>query len=303
MKALVLGGSGFIGSHIVDRLMQEGHSVAVLDVKPAIEGVKCFVGQVEDKELLAQALQGCDIVFHAASTTVPVTSNQNIEFDIASNLISLVRLLELMRNLGVERIVYLSSGGAVYGNPIEYPISEEHALQPISSYGVVKAAAEKYLFLFRELHGLRPIIIRPSNAYGPRQSIVKPQGVIGHFLAKAVQGQPLEIWGDGSIRRDYLFVRDLIDLIMAAVRENAIGVFNAGAGRDRSVLEIVEVLEKVLSRKLEVMYRPPKKHDVQRVRLDIAKAQRMLAWNPQVQLLEGIAEQYRFISEVTPHRK
>ncbi|MCR9296653.1 MAG: NAD-dependent epimerase/dehydratase family protein, partial [bacterium] len=195
MKALVLGGSGFIGSHLVDRLLTEQHQVAVLDVKPAALPVECFVGQLEDSDLLKKALQGRDLVFHTVSTTVPATSNKNMEFDIASNLISFVRLLELMRENQVERVVYLSSGGAVYGNPIDYPIREEHPLNPISSYGIVKVAAEKYLFLFQELYGLKPIIIRPSNAYGPRQSIVKPQGIIGHFLSRALQGQPLEIWG------------------------------------------------------------------------------------------------------------
>lgn len=298
MKALVLGGSGFIGSHLVDRLLAEQHQVAVLDVKPAALPVECFVGQLEDSDLLKKALQGRDLVFHTVSTTVPATSNKNMEFDIASNLISFVRLLELMRENQVERIVYLSSGGAVYGNPIDYPIREEHPLNPISSYGIVKVAAEKYLFLFQELYGLKPIIIRPSNAYGPRQSIVKPQGIIGHFLSRAVQGLPLEIWGDGSIRRDYIFVRDLIDLIMAAVHKDVKGIFNAGAGSDSSVLETVAVMEQVLQKKLVVTTRPAMKHDVQRVRLDISKAQRTLAWSPQVQLRDGIAEQYRYIAEV-----
>lgn len=302
MKALVLGGSGFIGSHLVDRLVAEQHEVAVLDVKPAALPVQCFVGQLEDSDLLRKALQGRDWVFHTVSTTVPATSNKNMEFDIASNLISFVRLLELMRQSQVERIVYLSSGGAVYGNPIDYPIREEHPLNPISSYGVVKVAAEKYLFLFKELYGLKPIIIRPSNAYGPRQSIVKPQGVIGHFLSRAVQGQPLELWGDGSIRRDYLFVRDLVDLIMAAVSKDAMGIFNAGAGSDSSVLEIVAVMEQVLQHKLEVVCGPSMKHDVQRVRLDITKAQQNLAWSPQVHLRDGIAEQFRYVAETVAGR-
>ncbi len=165
MRALVLGGAGFIGSHLVSRLLELQYEVAVLDViESPLTAVNSYVGQVEDPELLQQAIQSRDIVLHAISTTVPGTSVGNMEFDITSNLVSLVRILETMKECGVSRIAYISSGGAIYGNPMHYPIREEHALNPISSYGVVKLAAEKYLNMF--LHFQHVLLLHLHDLVG-----------------------------------------------------------------------------------------------------------------------------------------
>ncbi len=290
VRVLVLGGSGFIGSHLVDRLLQAGHQVALLDLAPSryAKDIPSFIGSHEDPELLRAATRNQDVVCHLISTTVPATSNQDIEFDIRSNLTATIRLLDIMRENQVNRLVYLSSGGAVYGNPQAYPIDETHPLHPISSYGIVKVAIERYLFMYQELYGLQPVVIRPSNAYGPRQNFVKPQGVIAHFLASALQGEALSIWGRGDVRRDYVYIGDLVDLIGRTVESTQVGTFNAGAGCDTSILEIVDVLEKLLGRSLEKRFLEPRSYDVQKVRLDVAAAERTFGWQPTTSLEAGV---------------
>lgn len=174
MRALVIGGSGFIGSHLVDSLLKQGKKVRVFDRAPerfrgAQRGVDFVQGSFDDVAALAEALSDVDQVFHLLSTTVPSTSNLNPVADIEGNLINSVRLLELMRASDVRRIVYLSSGGTVYGIPQTDPVAESHPLRPISSYGIVKVAVENYLHLEQQLHGLHPVVLRVSNPYGPRQ--------------------------------------------------------------------------------------------------------------------------------------
>ncbi len=294
MKVLVLGGAGFIGSHLVDRLLVDGHTVSVLDLcansNPNV--AQSLVGSHEDSDLLDSAMDGIDAVCHLISTTVPATSNADMEFDVRTNLIATLRILESMKRNQVPRIVYLSTGGAIYGEPKEYPITENHPLNPICSYGVVKSAVESYLHLFQELHGLSTLIIRPANAYGPGQNIKKPQGVIGHFLKNALQHKPIQIWGDGEVRRDYVYVSDLVDFVALAVNSNQNGIFNVASGEDYSVNEIIGLVEQIVGRELQKDYITKRSYDVERVRLDIQLANSKFGWAPQVPLEEGVQNQF-----------
>jgi len=293
VKIVVLGGAGFIGSHLVDRLTSNGHSVSVLDLaqspNPLVENH--FVGSHADTSLLKQAMDGMDVVCHLISTTVPASSNKNIEFDIETNLIASIRVFEVMRQLDVRKVVYLSSGGAVYGNPTTCPISENHNLDPTSSYGIVKVAVEKYLQMYEQLYEFQPLIVRPANAYGPGQNLKKPQGVIGHFLNNALHDRPIQVWGDGTVRRDYIFVSDLVNMIATAIEAGASGIYNAGAGVDFSVLEIINIIEEVLGHTLEKEFMESKDYDVEKVRLDIEAAKQAFGWTPSVALREGIQRQ------------
>ena len=294
MNVLVLGGAGFIGSHLVNRLIDDGHAVTVLDLVASSnpDVVRSYVGSHQDGDLVEQSMNGIDAVCHLISTTVPATSNKDMEFDIQSNLVSTLRILEVMRRHHVPRIIYLSTGGAIYGEPQEYPISETHPLRPICSYGVVKSAVESYLHLFQELHGLSTLVIRPANAYGPGQNIRKPQGVIGHFLANALQGKPIQIWGDGEVRRDYIYISDLVDFVAQAVSSNQNGVYNVASGEDFSVNEIVAVVEQVIGRDLEKQHIEQPSYDVKRVRLDIKAAKAAFDWTPCISLKEGVQRQF-----------
>jgi UDP-glucose 4-epimerase len=300
MKILVLGGNGFIGSHVVDSLLDSGHSVRVFDramesFRLPSKQIEFRLGSFDDTFLLAEALQGVDAVCHLISTTVPATSNLDPVADVQSNLVTTLVLLEQMRKKGLKRILYLSSGGTVYGNPETSPISEAHPLNPICSYGVVKVAIEKYLNMYQELYGIEPVILRPSNPYGPGQGHTGVQGLIGTMLNHLIVDEPLDIWGDGSIIRDYLHVRDLARLCVNALESNVSGVFNAGSGEGYSVNEIIALVNQISTRQLSLNYLEGRMFDVKEVVLDISKANAQFDWFPEITLPEGISEQFNWL--------
>ncbi|MBI5429092.1 MAG: NAD-dependent epimerase/dehydratase family protein [Nitrosomonadales bacterium] len=307
MRTLVIGGSGFIGSHLVDALLHAGHKVRVFDRNPEpfrapVPGVEYSYHDFNDVAALAEALEGVDVVYHLLCTTVPSTSNLDPISDIQSNLIGTVKLLQLMLKKGVVRIVYLSSGGTVYGVPSTIPVPEEHPLQPICSYGVVKVATENYLFMFQELYGLRPVILRPSNPYGERQGHGGVQGVIGTFLRKIKASEKIEIWGDGSVVRDYVHISDLISLCLKVVERDSCGVFNAGSGVGHSVLEILNVIEAVTGISVDPVFKPSRNYDVPSVILDTSKATRKFDWQPRVDLSEGVTSTWRWMNDAASEK-
>lgn len=295
MKTLVLGGCGFIGSHIVDALTVAGHQVRVVDraperFRPPVEGVDyrlCDYSSVPD---LKKALVGVDVVIHCVSTTVPATSNKNPQADVRENLIGTLGLLNAMLDCGVSKIVYLSSGGTVYGMPEKLPIPEGHALRPICSYGVVKVAVENYLGMYQHLYGLKPVVIRPSNPYGPRQSSNGMQGVIPAFARAMLLGKPISIWGDGSVARDYFHVRDLARLCVLAMESGQTEIFNAGSGEGHDLLSVVQMLSNIIGVSPQIKYKEERAYDVPEVVLDISKAQRLLGWRPVISLEDGFTE-------------
>jgi UDP-glucose 4-epimerase len=300
MSILVLGGNGFIGSHVVDALCAGGHDVRVFDRsldpwRAPLAGVRYYLGNFDDRPLLAEALQGVDVVVHLISTTVPSTSNLDPVADIESNLVRSVRLLELMRGAGIKRIIFFSSGGTVYGVPDAIPIREDQALNPICSYGVVKVATEKYLLMFERLYGLRPLILRPSNPYGPRQGHVGVQGVVATFMNKVISGEMISIWGDGSVKRDYIEVTDLARLCRLGVESGATGVFNVGSGVGLSVNELVTVVERTTSIKAMTEYLPARQFDVPEIVLDVAKAQEVFGWRAEISFEEGMQRYLRWL--------
>lgn len=294
MKALVLGGNGFIGSHIVDRLLSVGHSVRVFDRAPdhfrvPLSGVDYRIGSFDDVAALAEALEGVDVVYHLISTTVPSTSNRDPIYDVESNLLSTLRLLNLMRDQEVPRIAYLSSGGTVYGIPESSPIPETHPLRPICSYGVVKVAIENYLHMYHKLYGLKYVILRASNPYGERQGHMGVQGVIGTFMKKINEGEVIEIWGDGSVVRDYIYVGDLAELCVAVIETSEVGVYNAGSGVGCSVNEIVEKLAEISNKAIKPKYLAGRGYDVPSVVLDVSKARKLVGWAQRTALADGLS--------------
>lgn len=302
MRALVLGGSGFIGSHIVDALLAEGARVRVFDRAPeryraALAGVEFVPGDWGDTAVLAEALADVDVVYHLISTTVPGTSNLDPVSDIQGNLINTIRLLELMRASGLRRLIYLSSGGTVYGIPEHDPVTEDHPLHPISSYGIVKVAIENYLHMEQRLYGLQPVILRASNPYGPRQGHGGVQGVIGTYLWKIAQGDPIQLWGDGSIVRDFIHVRDLARLCVAITRTGTTGSHNAGSGVGHSIAEIIAGICSVVGREIEPVRKSGRGFDVPRVVLDINKVRQATGWKPEISLDVGLRETWEWVQE------
>jgi UDP-glucose 4-epimerase len=293
MKVLVTGGSGFLGRHLVRRLISRGSTVRILDVSDAgwpEPSVEFMAGSVADESILNAAVSGCEAVIHLASSVIPKTSNDDPLLDSRSNLIGTLKLLDVCVGAGARRFVFASSGGTVYGEPSASVVSESHPTDPICSYGIVKLAVEKYLALYQRLHGLQSVSLRISNLYGEHQRHDSGLGAIAAFCHKAVNDEPVEIWGDGSVSRDFVYVGDVVDAFVAALDyEGQNLVANIGSGESVSLTTILETIETILGRKIAKRHLPARPFDVQRTCLDISLAARTLDWQPRTPLSEGIA--------------
>ena len=297
MQAVVTGASGFIGSHLVDGLLAAGYRVKALGRNlPGLIGLDAQSNpnlsllpvSLADRLALQQVLEGAEIVFHLASGSLPQSSNRDPHADVQVNLLGSLNLLEASRLTGVNRLVMVSSGGTVYGIPRTVPIPETHSTDPICSYGITKLAIEKYVYLYRQLHGLEGNL-RVANPFGPRQRLDAAQGVVPVFLGKALRQEPLQIWGDGTTVRDFLDVADVVSaLLAAATYQGDESLFNIGSGQGLSLNQLIALLESQLNRSLEVEYLPSRGCDVPTNVLCINKAREALAWSPQISVADGL---------------
>ncbi len=203
-----------------------------------------------------------------------------------------------MDAVGLQRIVYLSSGGAVYGRPHTVPITEHHALDPISAYGVTKVASEKYLGMYAANRGLRPIIMRPANPYGVDQGKVGLLGAVTTFLNLLAAGEAATIWGDGSIIRDFVHIDDLSRLMLAAVEQDRPGVYNCGSGTGCSLIKLVDTIAAVTGRRLALRFEPARGFDPPEIVLDIEAALTTFDWRPRVALEQGVGDVARSLGLV-----
>jgi UDP-glucose 4-epimerase len=301
MNCLVLGGNGFIGSHLVDYLLRAGHRIRVYDCRnelfrKPLPDVEYVCGLLEEREALRFALEDVEVVFHLIGTTLPATSNEAPVFDVQSNVVGTLNLLEECVSAGVSRLVFTSSGGTVYGIPRSNPIKESHPTDPICSYGITKLIVEKYLGLFHRLYGLEYMVLRCSNAYGPRQNPWGQQGVIAVFLGRVARGEPVVIWGDGAIVRDYVYVEDIARAqLLAATSTDAGLTLNVGSGVGHSLNQIVELIHSVTGRQVRVQYESARDADVPANVLDPLLAEKRLAWRSEVTLEEGIRRTWAWI--------
>ena len=297
MRALVTGGNGFIGSHLVDQLVKRDWNVIVLDLNerrydslpPQVHFIK---GDLNQDYLVREAVTGVDVVFHLTWTTIHEIANQDPAGDVTANLIPTIHLLEACRNAGVRRIIFTSSGGTIYGPAQAWPISETHSQNPVNSYGVTKLAVEKYLYMFRHLYGVDYAIFRPSVPYGPRQNPLARQGAVAVFLYRVARGLPVTIWGDGSVTRDYFYVSDLAEALIAGaeseLREQRI--FNIGGEEEVSLIQLLRMIEEVVGKRAQVEYAPARGFDAPRIVLDTRLARQELGWQPKVSLTDGLRQ-------------
>lgn len=297
MNIAIFGGGGFIGSAIVDRLLKDGHKLRVFE-RPRIEPFRTFTadervewvtGDLMSTNDVSQVVDGVDVVLHLVSTTLPKSSNDDPIYDVQSNLVATLQMLNAMRAKGVPKIVFISSGGTVYGEPSYLPIDEAHPTEPQVSYGITKLAIEKYLLLYKRRYGIKANILRVTNPYGERQRVETAQGAVGVFLSRALQGQSLDIWGDGSVTRDYICVSDVAEAFARAVAYNGPkSVFNVSSGIGTSLNTLIENLETVLGRTIERRYLEKRPFDVPVSVLDNSLARQELGWQPTVGLLDGV---------------
>lgn len=303
MKFLVIGGNGFIGSHVVDELLLSGHKVRVLDrgyeaYRNPLPNVDYRIGSFADKPLLIEALESIDVVIHLISATVPSTSNRDPVFDVNANLIATVSLLELLRESDVRKIIYFSSGGTVYGVPDVTPVNECARLNPICSYGIVKVAIENYLFMYHKLYGLEYVVLRASNPYGERQGHIGVQGVISTFVNAVLNDEDVTIWGDGEIIRDYIYVKDLAKLCVVASNSNCVGVFNAGSGVGLSLNDLVATLGSVSKREINPKYLSSRGFDVPKIVLDVKRAKTTFNWECNTNITCGLKITWNWFQSV-----
>ena len=248
-------------------------------VGPGVEVVKA---DLRDPFACLAALEGVRDVLQLVSSSSPGLRNDYLEQDIADNVVPHVRFAQDCLASGVRRLVFLSSGGTVYGRPRYTPIDEAHPENPLSSHGATKLAVEKYLGLLAHTRGLEAVILRVSNPFGPGQMFRKGQGLIPAILEQHGRGRPVQIFGDGSARRDYLYIADLVAAIRAAfaVPAAAGGIFNIGSGEARSVLEVLAAIEARLGASVARVHLPARPSDVEVNVLAVGRARTVLGWAP-----------------------
>ena len=300
MAVLVIGGCGFIGKHIVHALDSSGISSIVydkfIDSSSAFRHCTYCIGDIGDVAAIQKCIEqyGVTQVIHLVSTTLPKSSNDDMRADLTTNVVQTVALLDMFVAKNIQKVVFMSSGGTVYGNPQTLPVSESHPTEPICSYGIGKLAIEKYLALFKHLHGLDYVVLRAANPYGKGQDPLKGQGIIANFVHKLHHGLPLEVWGDGCIIRDYFDVRDLANLTQRALLSEHYGVFNAGSGVGTSINDIINKLGSITKIAPTVVYKEPRLLDVPAIVLNCEKAERTFGWRASVGLETGLSDYIRW---------
>jgi UDP-glucose 4-epimerase len=304
MRILVLGGSGFLGSHIVDKFLAEKHDVTVYDLYPerfrrSPRGIKFHTGDFGNVGALDELIAtGFDAVIHCVSTTTPKSSNESPEFDIQSNVIGTLYLLDICVKHKVGKLVFMSSGGTVYGDIGALDmVDETHAVRPMCSYGVSKLTIEHYLDVYKHLRGLDYVALRLSNPYGERQSPLRALGALTVFLHRTLKHQTVEVWGDGTVTRDFIYVGDVASAVYLATINKISGVFNVGTGTGLALREILNQIVRVIDVEPSVNWLPSRSFDVPRIVLDAGKLKEATHWNCTTSLGDGIGITAKWLRE------
>ncbi|MCJ2087297.1 NAD-dependent epimerase/dehydratase family protein [Methylobacterium sp. E-005] len=297
LRCLVLGGSGFLGLNLCNRLAEAGAEVTCFSrshTQPALldRRVARVTGQFADRLAIANAVDCQDVVFHLIAGSIPESSNRDPSAELAATPIATLHLLEICRSARIRKLVFASSGGAIYGVPGAIPIPERAPTDPISAYGIGKLMIEKALLLYRHLHGIDYQILRIANPYGRFQLGAKHQGLIGSYIHRVLTDQPLEVWGTGEVVRDFLHIDDVSDAFLAAVTyDGPHKVLNVGSGVGLSVNRIIAALEAAFGRdRLPCVYKPSRAADVPANVLDTALVRSELGWQPRVALRAGLVD-------------
>ena len=303
-NCLVLGGGGFIGANLVKELIKNGYFVKVFDQKNfSRKNLQEFSNQIEiiegdfsNSSDLIKAIDSVDYVFHLISTTLPSTSLENIVYDIESNVIPSIQFLKICHEVKVKKVIFISSGGTIYGIPKFLPIPENHPIRPITSYGIVKSTIESYLELYRNLWGLDCCIFRLSNPYGEKQNPKGIQGIIPVLLHKAINNEELEIWGDGEVIRDYIHIEDVVNVLVKSIQQNTPEViYNLGSGVGTSINQLISIVRNSINPDLCVKYLDNRSFDVPANVLDISLLKYRFSFNEKLSLEDGILKLYKYL--------
>ena len=302
MDVLILGGSGFIGYHLINALKKINIEPHVVDIRPPLaKGIKYTLFDLHNINRNSSIFKEADAVYHLAWTTLPETSNNDPVADITSNLSMSIKILDACINNGVKKLIFISSGGTVYGIPRTVPINEGHPTNPICSYGITKLMVEKYIQQYCHIYGLDYVIFRPSNPFGEYQNPSGIQGAVTVFLGHLAKGNPITIWGDGNVVRDYFYIGDLVTAMVKALDyfPSATGerVFNVGSGAGMSLNGLINLISRITGIKPMVKHANARALDVDRNVLDISLIKEKLGWFPKKDMDDAIEKTWRWVKE------
>lgn len=306
-RCLIYGGGGFIGSHLAERLIDTGFDVTVFDklnfsrknIQDFSEKVHITEGDFNNEIDLKNSLGGIDYVFHLVSSTLPATSNENPVYDAETNLISSLKLIKECIDSGIKKIIFLSSGGTVYGIPESTPIKEDDLANPICSYGIIKKTIEEYLYMYEKICGLDYFVFRLSNPYGERQNPHAAQGVIPVFINNAITGETINIWGNGEVVRDYIYIKDAVRVLADSIKiKSDSKIFNLSSGKGLSLNQIIELIKEISGREIKVEYKKGRKIDVPVNILDNSLARKTFSWRPETEIKKGIELTYKYLEKL-----
>ena len=308
-KALVTGGAGFIGSHLVNGLLESGYAVAVVDnlvtgqLRNLNHQATFYHAEINDARL-AQIIQRerPEIVFHLAAQTSVRQSAVDPVSDADANVLGTIRLLAAAASEGVEKFIFSSTGGAIYGDPETIPCDEDTPINPLTPYGLSKRVGEQYVELFHDTYGLDYTILRYANVYGPRQDPHGEAGVVAIFAGMMLEGERPQIFGDGLQERDFVFVSDVVAANLAAIHRGHGRTYNIGAGNPVSVKQIYALLQEATGFDQEPEYRPRRAGEVLNIALDSSRAATELRWEPEVSLEEGLNQTVDHIRSAASQR-
>lgn len=303
----VMGGRGFIGSHLARALVRANYPVRIFDkvcadrslIADIEDNVQVLEGDVARADDVLSAIEPAETVINLIHTTVPGSSMLNPAYDVETNVVSSVRWLSSLGETKVRKLIFISSGGTVYGLPETNLIDEQHPTNPINSYGVTKLMIEKYVAMYAALNRVEHLILRPSNVYGEGQRLHIGQGVIGVLAYRALRREPLEIWGSGNDLRDYLYIEDFVGAVMSLLDYSGPHrVFNVSSGRGHSVVEILEILKSQLRDMPEVVHTEARGFDVPVNVLDSTLLRQATGWEPRMPLEDGIRRVVQWLRDV-----
>lgn len=303
---LLIGGGGFLGQSLAEHLSSKGFDIRIFDLPEILsqhqQTDQRFTRIAGDFSVIANddnLFSGVDTVFHLIHTTIPVTSMKDVFYDAESNIIPSIRLFRIMAERRIPKLIFLSSGGAVYGIPKKIPASENDRTAPICPYGVSKLAIERYLQQFSNQYGFKGISVRLSNPFGKHQLPGKPIGAIANFLVRAAKDEEIEIWGDGSVVRDYIYISDVMAAMQGIMESATIpsGAYNLGYGVGHSLNQVVDLIHQVTGKAPRVAYKRQRGFDVPEITLDCTKLKNSATWTPKVELADGIRKLWRYLNE------
>ncbi len=304
MKVLVTGGAGFIGSHVVDRLVEEGHNVVVVDnlssgkrknINRAASLYKLDIQSGRLERVFRN--ERPNVVLHLAAQISVRRSVEDPVFDAQVNVLGTMNVLQQAVRHGTRKVVFSSSGGAIYGEQETYPAPESHTTNPLSPYGISKLCSEHYLSYFQRISGIQVVSLRYANVYGPRQDPEGEAGVVAIFIQKMLNNEQPIINGNGRQTRDFIFVDDVAEANLAAMGQDSHGVYNVGTGAETSVNELFRMLAEITGSTCKEVHGPAKPGEQMRSVIDPAKIRQELSWDPKVELADGLKKTVAFFRE------